>query len=118
MCRVPEPIERGDGWVAPSDPGAAEKLNEPQKAAEEATRSKGAAMAYLNRLARSSQVHCLAIGAEPFEMEMDNVVVTELVVGGPRPEVGEGDGVVAELEGEDAFDVWQETVLRVLQLWV
>ena len=27
-------------------------------------------------------------------------------------------GVVAELEGEDAFDVWQETVLRVLQLWV
>jgi hypothetical protein len=75
-------------------------------------------MAYLNRLARTSQVHCLAIGTEPFDMEMENVVVTELVVGGPRPEIGEGDGVVAELEGEDAFEVWQETVLRVLQLWV
>jgi len=25
---------------------------------------------------------------------------------------------VTSLEGEDAMDVWQETVLRVLQLWV
>ena len=41
-----------------------------------------------------------------------------LEVSGPRPEIGGGDGVVAELEGEDAFDVWQETALRVLQLWV
>ena len=51
-------------------------------------------------------------------MELDNVVVTELVVAGPRPEIGDGEGVVAELEGEDALDVWQESVLRVLQLWV
>jgi len=49
---------------------------------------------------------------------MDNVIVTELVVAGPRPEIGDGNGVVAEPDGEDAFDVWQETVLRVLQLWV
>lgn len=113
-----EPIERGDGWVAPADPAAVEKLTEQQKAVEEATKSKRAATDYLNRLARTSQVHCLAVGTEPFDMEMDNVVVTELVVGGPRPEVGEGDGIVAELEGEDAFEVWQETALRVLQLWV
>ena len=70
------------------------------------------------RMTHVEDVHCLAAATEPFGMEMDNVVVTELVVGGPRPEIGEGDGVVAELEGEDAFDVWQETVLRVLQLWV
>ncbi len=94
-----EPIERGDAVV-------------------EWLPDKAAVVAQLNRLARQAQVHCLAAATEPFEMEMENVVVTELVVGGPRPEIGDGDGVVAELEGEDALDVWQETVLRVLQLWV
>ena len=94
-----EPIERGDGSV----------IEVPNQAA---------AVAYLNRLARTSQVHALAVATEPFEMELENVVVTELVVSGPRPEIGGGDGAVAELEGEEAFDVWQETALRVLQLWV
>ena len=94
-----EHIERGDGLVA-------------------AVPDRAAVVAHLNHLARQAQVHCLAAATEPFEMDLDNVVVTELVVGGPRPEVGDGDGVVAPLEGEDAFDVWQETVLRVLQLWV
>ena len=80
--------------------------------------NKSAAMDRLNRLSRQAQVHCLAAGTAPFELEVENVVVTELVVGGPRPEIGDGDGVVAELEGEDALDVWHETVLRILQLWV
>jgi hypothetical protein len=94
-----EPIERGDArveWLADQ--------------AAVATR--------LQHLSRLAQVHCLAVATEPFEMDLDNVVVTELVVSGPRPEIGDGDGVVAELEGEDALDVWQETVLRILQLWV
>ncbi|MBA4063169.1 MAG: hypothetical protein C0501_05545 [Isosphaera sp.] len=94
-----EPVERGDGLVA-------------------WVPDKAAVVAHLNRLARSAQVHCLAAAAEPFEMDLDNVVVTELVVGGPRPEVGGGDGVVAELNGEDTSEVWLATVLRVLQLWV
>lgn len=94
-----EPIERGDGLVAWLP-------------------DRDAVVAHLNRLSRLSQVHCLAAATEPFEMDLDNVVVTEVVVDGPRPEVGTGDGVVAALEGEDALDVWQETVLRVLQLWV
>jgi hypothetical protein len=94
-----EPLERGDAVV-------------------EWVPDKAAVVARLNKLSRLAQVHCLAAATEPFELELDNVVVTELIVGGPRPEVGDGDGVVAELEGEDAFDVWQETVLRVLQLWV
>ena len=51
-------------------------------------------------------------------MDLDNVVVTEMIVDGPRPEVGTGDGVVTALEGEEALDVWQESVLRILQLWV
>jgi hypothetical protein len=79
---------------------------------------KDAVIARLNRLARQAQVHCLAAATEPFELNLENVVVTELVVAGPRPEIGDGDGIVAELEGEDALDVWQETVLRILQLWV
>jgi hypothetical protein len=94
-----EPIERGDGvvmWV-------------PDKAE---------AMKHVNKLARLSQVHCLAAATEPFEMEMDNAVVTELIVSSAKPEIGDGSGMVAELEGEDALDVWQETVLRVLELWV
>ncbi|MCI0701128.1 MAG: hypothetical protein L0241_08595 [Planctomycetia bacterium] len=94
-----EPLERGDGVI----------FEMPDKVG---------VMTYLSRLARNSQVHTLAVSTEPFDMDMENVVITELIVGGPRPEIGEGDGVVAELEGEDAFDVWQETVLRVLQLWV
>lgn len=94
-----EPIARGDGLVA----------HVPDRAL---------AIKHLNHLARQAQVHCLAVDTEPFEMELENVVVTELVVNGPRPQIGDGDGVVAELEGEDAFDVWQETLLRVLQLWV
>jgi len=79
---------------------------------------KAAVIARLNRLARIAQVHCLVASAEPFEMELETAMVTELVVAGPRPEIGCGDGSVAELEGEDPFDIWQETVLRILQLWI
>lgn len=97
-----EEIERGDGMVAWL-PDAAAVVN------------------HLNRLSRQAQVHCLVAAREAFEMPMENVVVTELVVDGPRPEIGEGDdGVVGPVapETEDAFDVWHETVLRILQLWV
>lgn len=72
----------------------------------------------LQRLTRTAQVHCLAVATEPFEMDLDTVVVTEMIVPGPRPELGGGDGTVAALDGEDAFDVWQESLLRILQLWV
>ncbi len=73
---------------------------------------------YLTHLARTAQVQALAIATEPLEMELDFVGVTQVVVSGPRPAIGSGDGIVAELEGDDAFEVWQQTALRVLQLWV
>lgn len=79
---------------------------------------KAAIVDRLNRLSRLAQVHCLVAATEPFEMELESAVVTELVVGGPLPEIGHGDGLVAELEGEDAFDTWLQTVLRILQLWI
>ncbi|VTR96093.1 Uncharacterized protein OS=Isosphaera pallida (strain ATCC 43644 / DSM 9630 / IS1B) GN=Isop_0539 PE=4 SV=1 [Gemmata massiliana] len=113
-----EPIERGDGLVATGDRAASGKNTPEQEAAERATESREAVVTYLNRLSRNSQVHCLATATEPFDMEMENVVVTELVVAGPRPEIGAGDGAVAALDGEEPFDVWQESVMRVLQLWV
>ena len=94
-----EPIERGDGLVT--------HLTDPT-----------AVVQRLKVLSRSSQVHCLASAAEPFDLDVEGAVVTKLVVEGPRPEIGEGNDPVAELDGEEAFDVWQETVLRVLQLWV
>jgi hypothetical protein len=95
-----EPIERGDGEILelPNKPGV---------------------VAHLNRLARVAQVHSLAIGTEPFEMEVEGVVVTELVVPGPRPEIGAGDGIVSAIDQhEDAFDLWQQTILQILRLWV
>jgi len=95
-----EPIERGDGEV----------IELPNQ---------DAVVKHLNYLSRMAQVHCLAAAKDPFEMPMDNVVITELIVDGPRPEIGEGDGVVGMVEEtEDAFDLWQETILRILQLWV
>lgn len=89
-----EPVERGDGLVA----------HLPDRAA---------VVKRLNELARSSQVHCLAAATQPVGLDVEAAVVSELVVNGPRPAI---DG--ATPEGEEAFDVWQEAVLRVLQLWV
>ena len=96
-----ESIERGDALV-------------------EWVPDKAAVIARLNKLSRQAQVHCLAAGTEPFELEVENVVVTELVVRGKHPEIGDGnaDQMVYPVEGDDAFDSWQKAVLRVLQLWV
>jgi hypothetical protein len=94
-----EPIERKDGQVVH-------------------VADRDAAVRHLNELARHAQVHCLAAATEPFAFELERVAVTEIVVNGPLPLIGDGDGLVAPLEGEDAFDVWLETALRVLQLWI
>jgi hypothetical protein len=57
---------------------------------------------------------------QPFELAVDSVVVTELLVRSKQPELGDGgiDQCVYPVEGDDAFDAWQEAVLRVLRLWV
>ena len=80
-------------------------------------------MGYLSRLSRNAQVHCLAVGAAPFAMDLESVVVTELVVSGapdqPEPELRSADGARREpLDGEEPFDVWQTALLRVLEMWV
>ena len=90
-----EPIERGDAVVVHLD-----NANEvPDR---------------LHRLAQLSQVHAFVAATRRIEMVLDRVVVTECTVDGTVPRIDGNDALV----GEDAFDVWQETVLRVLELWV
>jgi hypothetical protein len=71
----------------------------------------------LNEASRAAQVHCLATATSPLDMDMDSVVVSELVVTGPQPQLWSG-GDRYELDGEDAFDKWHDVVLQLLQLWV
>lgn len=92
-----EPIERGDGAIR----------HIPDRAGVERA---------LNEASRMAQVHCLAASTKPLHMDLDSVVVSELVVSGPRPELRSG-GTDEVLEGDDS-DAWHEAVLRLLQLWV
>jgi len=94
-----EPIARGDAAV----------VHLPDRAA---------VAARLTHLSRQAQVHCLAAAAGPVALESGDAVVTRLVVDGPRPRIDVGDGAFAELDGEDAFDVWQETLGRTLRVWI
>jgi len=93
-----EPLERGDAEVihVPDAKNAFDRIH---------------------RFTPQAQVHVFAASTEPIERELEDAVLTELVVDGPIPRIGDG-GPVYALDGEDAFDVWQETVLRVLELWV
>src|SRR5205823_3969496 len=94
-----EPIERGG-------------------AAIEHVADAAAALKRIHALTQQAQVHAFVAATEPFELDLENAVATQVIVDGPLPQLG-GDGVmVYTVDGEDAFDVWQETVLRILQLWV
>ncbi|HXD85288.1 MAG TPA: hypothetical protein VN641_02260 [Urbifossiella sp.] len=68
----------------------------------------------LSRLSQHSQVHALMAATEPLGLYADHAVITELVVDGSTPRIAGAD----RFAGEDAFDVWQKTVLRVLELWI
>jgi hypothetical protein len=94
-----EPIERGDGEVREVP-------------------NRDAALTHLSRLARNAQVHSLVAFANRPEVQLENVVVTELGVTGPYPEMSRDGRDVEGFESEDAFDQWQKMALRVLELWV
>jgi hypothetical protein len=72
----------------------------------------------LRKLSQNAQVHTFLAATEPLEWDLEEVVATEVIVDGPIPRIGDGSGIVYALDGEDAFDIWQETVLRILELWV
>jgi hypothetical protein len=90
---------------------------ERRDAAVEAVPDPKAAFTRIHELSQHSQVHVLLAATEPQELELDDAVLTELIVDGPIPRLGHG-GPVYALDGDDAFDVWQKTVLRILELWV
>ena len=76
------------------------------------------ALERIRSLAQQAQVHALIAATEPLEIDLEHAVVTEVIVDGPRPQLSDGSNLAYTLDGEDALDVWRETVLRVLQLWV
>ena len=80
--------------------------------------NRDAALTHLSRLARNAQVHSLVAFANRPEVQLENVVVTELGVTGPYPEMSRDGRDVEGFEREDAFDQWQKMALRVMELWV
>lgn len=77
-----------------------------------------AAMKAIQNLSRTSQVHGFAASTKPPEFEVENTVITPMIVASPRPWIGDGAGGFAELIADEAFECWQETLLRLLELWV
>lgn len=68
--------------------------------------------------ARRSLCHCLTLSAAEQHLQAQDTVVTQLVVDGPRPALGQGDEVPAELEGEDAQEAWGVALHQLLQRWI
>lgn len=67
---------------------------------------------------RKSMVHVLMVGARPALLEAKDVVVTRLAVNGPRPEIGDGGGELAPVEGDDASDAWARALEQILMRWI
>lgn len=86
-----EPLERGDAEV--------------MHVADAKT-----ALERIRASAVHSQIHVLTASTRPVSFDED---ASRLIVDSPAPRL---DGEI--LHGEDAFDVWQETVKRILELWI
>lgn len=67
---------------------------------------------------RASQLHALAIAADPPPLDPPGCVVCSLAVDAAAPTLTDGHGVIAEFPAEDAFDHWADATVRVLALWV
>ena len=79
---------------------------------------KDAVISRIKELIKNYQVHCLNIVTEPCDIQLEGAVINQLVVNGPNPMVGYSGESVELLSGDDSMDIWQETVMRLLQLWV
>jgi hypothetical protein len=76
------------------------------------------AVTFCNRSAETSQVHGLGVATEPVELDSEKVVLSQLVVVGPRPHLVESTGIAVELDGDDPLEVWKESALHLLRAWV
>ena len=79
---------------------------------------KDAVISRIKELIKNYQVHCLNIVTEPCDIQLEGAVINQLVVNGPNPMVGYSGESVELLPGDDSMDIWQETIMRMLQLWV
>jgi hypothetical protein len=68
--------------------------------------------------ARKSMVHCLMVGVHPPLLEAKETVVTRLAINAPRPSLGDGNGELNPVEGDDASDSWANALQQVLMRWI
>ena len=68
--------------------------------------------------ARRSMVHVLMVGIRPELLEAKDTVVNRLAVSSPRPELGDGNGELRLVEGDDATDCWAKALQQVLMRWI
>ncbi len=68
--------------------------------------------------ARKSMVHVLMTGVRPGLLEAKDTVTTRLAIDGPRPSLGEGNGELNPVEGDDASDAWANALQGLLVRWV
>jgi hypothetical protein len=78
-----------------------------------------ALIARLDQLARQMQVHCLLACTDEKmgKFELENVEITKIVIDSSIPKLFYG-GKPIEIDGNDAFEIWQGAVMRILELWV
>jgi hypothetical protein len=74
--------------------------------------------AWCTQWSRRSMVHCLVCGTRPEAVRAPDTVVSRLEVAGPRPALGDGDGLPVLVEGDDAVDSWGKALELVLARWV
>jgi hypothetical protein len=67
---------------------------------------------------RKSMVHILMLGVRPSLVEVKDTVTTRLAINGPRPSLGDGNGEVNPVEGDDAQDAWANALQGLLMRWV
>ena len=63
-------------------------------------------------------VHCLMVGVHPPILEANETVVTRLAINAPRPSLGDGNGELNPVEGDDASDSWANALQQVLMRWI
>jgi hypothetical protein len=68
--------------------------------------------------ARKSMVHILMIGVRPSLLDVKDTVTTRLAIDGPRPSLGDGNGELNPVEGDDASDAWANALQGLLMRWV
>jgi hypothetical protein len=74
--------------------------------------------ARIKQRAARSMCHCLLMSVKAMELASDEAVVSNLCIDGPAPAVRVGHDALTTLEGEEPVEVWTQTLIRLLQVWI